>query len=235
MSKPRISCVMPTRNRGKIIGETIKSIIDQTFKEWELIVVDDHSGIFDNTEKVIKTFNDSRIIYQKLNDENGIGISSARNYGNIIAKSDIIAVGDSDDIYYKYRFEETIKSFGTNKADLVYGDIEVWQMRDNIIRTRSEDYKAREFDFEKFKQYDYIPHPTVAYKRKIALDFPYNSFFRRAEDYDLLARLAEHNFKFHFVNKPFVKYREHKGSISHQKNLLFDYTEIVKKNRGWIK
>ncbi len=61
MKKPKISCVMPCRNRQSIIGETIQSIIDQTFSDWELIIIDDHSDPDDDTEKVVKKFNDPRI------------------------------------------------------------------------------------------------------------------------------------------------------------------------------
>ena len=231
---PVISCVMPTRNRDDLIGETIKSIIDQTFKDWELIIIDDHSGYFDRTENIVRSFNDPRIIYQKLTDENGIGIVAARNFGNMLAKAEYIAVADSDDIYYDCRFKETAEAFHGQGADIVYGDMEIWDSEKKQICKRSERYKTRKLDLECFKKYDYIPHPTVAYKRKIVLDFPYNSFYCRAEDYDLLARLAVNNFKFHFVDKLFVKYREHKGSISHQKNLNFNYAEMVKKSRGWI-
>lgn len=233
--KPIISCVMPTRNRHKLIQDAIRSIVNQTFKEWELIVVDDHSNMLDNTKNVIDSFKDDRIVYKKLSDENGIGIAAARNFGNILARGEFIAVADSDDEYYDYRFEETLKAFKNNNADIVYGDIEIWDYEKKLKIPRSEKYEVRAFDREYLKKYDYIPHPTLAYKKKIVLDFPYSSFYYRAEDYDLLARLAEYNFKFCFVNKPFVKYREHKNSITHKKNLNFDYTEMVKKNRGWIK
>ena len=233
MIKPKISFVMPTRNRDNLIGESIESIIKQTVSDWELIVIDDHSNPSDKTEKVIKSFSDERIKYFKLEDENGKGISAARNYGNMMAESEYLAVADSDDICFPGRSEETLTAFKKEKCDIVYGEIQVWDPETGDIRDRSLKYKARDFDLEHFKKYDYIPHPTVAYKRQIALDFPYNSFFRRAEDYDFLARVARYNYKFHFINEPLVKYREHKKSVMHEKLVKFNYPEIVQQNRGW--
>lgn len=231
---PKISCIMPCRNRDYLIGESIQSIVDQTFADWELIVVDDHSSPEDTTEEVIRSFNDGRIKYHKLEDENGIGISAARNFGNIVASGEIIAVADSDDLYYPERFELTVKAFNENKCDLAYGDIEIWDPKTSKIGRRGINNRARKFDLDQFKRYDYIPHPTVAYKRQVGLDFPYNSFFRRAEDYDLLARLAQHGYKFFFIDRCLVKYREHEGSVTREKLLKFDYSEIVRKNRGWL-
>ncbi|TSC93695.1 MAG: family 2 glycosyl transferase [Candidatus Berkelbacteria bacterium Athens1014_28] len=230
---PKISCVMPCRDRDKIIGESIKTIINQTFNDWELIIVDDHSSSEDNTGEVIKSFNDNRIKYFRLEDENGIGISAARNFGNIVATGEIIAIADSDDIYDPKRFELTANAFEENDCDLVYGDIKAWNPETGEIGDRGVEYKVRKFDLNHFKEYDYIPHPTVAFKRQIGLDFPYNSFFRRAEDYDFLARLVQHGFKFYFIDHPLVKYRQHKSSITHEKLLKFNYSEIARKNRGW--
>jgi len=84
MKKPKISCVMPCRNREQIIGETIQSIIDQTFRDWELVIIDDHSDSEDKTEEVVKGFKDPRIRFYRLDDKYGKAISSARNFGNIL-------------------------------------------------------------------------------------------------------------------------------------------------------
>jgi glycosyltransferase involved in cell wall biosynthesis len=217
-----------------MIGESIKSIIDQSFADWELLIIDDHSSADDKTEEVVKSFTDDRIKYFKLEDENGIGISSARNFGTVISTGEIIVVADSDDLYDKKRFELTVEMFNKSGCDLVYGDIEKWDPETGKIGDRGAEYRVRDFDLGHFKKYDYIPHPTVAYKRQIGLDFPYNSFFRRAEDYDFLARLVQHGYKFFFINSVLVRYREHKGSVTHEKSLKFDYSEIARKNRGWL-
>lgn len=222
----KISCVMPTRNREKTIVEAIQSIVDQTETDWELIIVDDHSDKDDKTELLTSSFSDKRIKYFKLKDENGIGIAAARNFGNAIAKADFIAVMDSDDIAYPERFELLLETMKKTKADVCYGDINYWYPESDKI----EYYKSRPFNLADFKRYDFIPHGSSCYKRDIAIRYPYNSFFKKAEDYDFFARLYADNFKFEYINKPLIKYRKHPDSITAKKDEEIDYPQIVKQN-----
>lgn len=108
---PKVSCVMPTRDRGTMIADAITSIVEQTIDDWELIIVDDHSKEGDNTKEVAESFKDKRIKYYKLPDENGIGIPAARNFGTMMAKSEYIAVVDSDDICYPDRLKLSLEKF----------------------------------------------------------------------------------------------------------------------------
>lgn len=231
---PEISCVMPTRNRANFIGETIESIINQTFTDWELIIVDDHSDVVDNTEKIVSKFKNNKINYFRLPDANGIGIASARNFGTMMAKGKYIAVTDSDDICYPDRLELTIQEFKKKKTDLVYSDIDMWYEDSGRVVKRSGNYSARVFDLNYFKKFDFIPHPTVAYQRIVALDFPYNSYFRRAEDYDFISRLYKYGFKFSFIPKSLVKYRIHENSITMLKSDGIHYSQKVRESREWI-
>ena len=97
---PFISIIIPTFNRAIIIESTIKSVLNQNFKDWELIIVDD--GSTDNTKQVIGTFEDPRIkyIYQE-NAERG----AARNNGVKQSKGDYVFFLDSDDIIYPNHLE----------------------------------------------------------------------------------------------------------------------------------
>ena len=223
---------MPCRDRGDLISETIDSLISQTMKDWELIIVDDHSSSGDNTEEVVKKFNDDRIFYIKLDGKYGKGIASARNFGNVLALSEYIAVVDSDDINYPERLELTLKELEKG-ADVVYGDIDLWFVETGEIKKR-EKCQPCKFDLEKFKDGDFIPNMTVAYKKSIAMDFPYNTFFRIAEDYDFLTRVAVAGYKFKFIDKVLVKARMHSSSITGKKDFEFNYGRVVKFNRGWI-
>lgn len=225
---PKISCVMPTRNRDDLIGETIQSIIHQTMTDWELIVVDDHSEKGDRTEEVIKSFNDPRIKYFKLNDISGIGIACARNFGSVMASADYIAVMDSDDLCYDYRFELTLEKFAKINPDILYGDFDIWIPETGEIKKRVGDYAPRDFDIDYIKKFNYIPHGTVTYKREIAYNFPYNSFFEIAEDYELYLRLISQGKKFVYINRPLIKRRVHQGSITKRKKFAFNYAEVAR-------
>lgn len=226
---PRISCVLPTKNRDDLIKNSVESIILQTEKDWELIVVDDHSSADDKTKETIESLGDQRIKYFKLSDENGTGIACARNFGNAMATSQIIAVMDSDDHSYPKRFEWSLDALKKDSCDIVYGDIDYWYPDENKI----ERYHSRQFNLEDFKKFDFIPHPASSYRKQIAIDFPYNSFYRRAEDYDFFARLYIHKFNFKYLKEVFLKYRKHSGSITIEKNELFNYPNKVRESRGW--
>jgi len=230
---PKISFVMPYRNRDHLIRESIQSIIDQTEKEWELIVVNDHSNDNDKTEEIIKYFNDKRIKHYKLKDENGLGIAAARNFGNQMAISEIIAVMDSDDVAYPERVKLTLAEFEKGNVDVVYAKIKMWNSKTGKTEDRPENFKARDFNLSDFKTHDFIPHGTSAYKRKLALEFPYNSFFCMAEDYDMFSRMHTHGYKFSFIDEYFMKYRIHDQQVMSRAEFSFKYALLVIENRGW--
>lgn len=100
-----VSIIMPAYNTGEYIKKSINSVIDQTYKNWELLVIDDCST--DNTEEVIKSFNDERIIYLKNKENSGIAVS--RNNGIKEAKGRWIAFLDSDDSWKENKLEKQIR------------------------------------------------------------------------------------------------------------------------------
>lgn len=225
--KPLISFVMPTRDRGNIIGESIQSLIEQNISDWELIVVNDHGNSEDRTKEVIDKFNDDRIKYFELEDTNGTGIAAARNFGNRMATADIVAVCDSDDLNYPERANLTLEKFKSTDCDFVYAKISVWNPETGELKERGGDYAEKEFNFQEMLKADYVPHPTCAYKKYLSYDFPYNSFFQVAEDYDLIMRMANYNYKFCFIDKPLVKYRSHDASAMKKRNFKFSYGTII--------
>jgi len=223
---------MPARNRGKIINESVQSIIDQTENNWELIIIDDHSDPGDKTKEVVNSFHDSRIKYFRLDDKYGRGIAAARNFGIIQASSDLIAITDSDDINYPERLELSIKQLSAG-ADLVFARIDLWDPETGEIKLREDKLKAGPFDFERFKTDNFIPNPTVAVKKQWLLDFPYNSFFQVGEDYDFFSRIIEYGAKFEFIDKSLAKYRVHEKSIMKSGDFEINFGQIVKHNRKW--
>ena len=231
----KISIVTPTRDRDDLISETIESVIKQTEKDWQLIIVDDHSSAEDETEKVIKSFADKRILYFKLTDENGKGIVAARNFGIMLAKTELVTFLDSDDICYPERIELTLEAFAKESPDLTYGDLKRWDPETGEVTDQLPEFQPQKFDFKRFCEVDYILMSTVTTKRSILLEYPFNSFFRRAEDYDLLMRLAKRGYKFHYIDHPLIKYRRHEGSITKEKKMLFNYGRMVKNNYQVVK
>jgi len=227
-----LSLVMPTKNRAHLIGETIQTIFQQTFKDWELVIVDDNST--DKTLKVVKKFQDQRISYYKLPSRLGGGPAIARNFGNLLAKTEIIVVVDSDDLNYPERLDITYDFFQKNpETDLFYAHADVWEIEKNLRRERRLPFTP--FSIEEFKKVDFIPHPTVAYRKKTILEFPYNPIFLFAEDYDMISRMAIAGKKIGYVNKKVVTQRFHPGRLSEDRTTQEKFAKLVRVTRDWEK
>ena len=144
---PLISIIIPTFNRAHIIGETLDSILAQTYPYWECIIIDD--GSIDDSEEVIGEYvkNDGRFQYYNRPKEIIKGLTSCRNYGYSLCKGDFVSWFDSDDLYFKYALETYINLFSEN-TDVVVAKLEKVDLKtgnkisQNKIRSNNtiEDY-----------------------------------------------------------------------------------------------
>lgn len=112
-----ISIVVPTYNRANVIHKSIDSILNQTYKDFELIIVDD--GSKDNTEQVVKEYHDDRIKYVR-NESEKHGPSSARNIGIKHSTGQYIAFNDSDDEWHQDKLEKQIEFLKKTRADVTF-------------------------------------------------------------------------------------------------------------------
>ena len=115
-----ISIVIPTYNHGTYLKRALQSVLDQTYLNWEAIVIDNHST--DDTAEIMTNFNDQRIKYLKIHN-NGV-IAASRNAGINIAKGEWIAFLDSDDWWTEDKLEICFKNIN-DEIDLVYHDLEI--------------------------------------------------------------------------------------------------------------
>ena len=122
---PKVSVIIPTYNRAHLIGRAIKSVINQTYQDFEIIVVDD--GSTDNTEEIVKSFNDPRIRY--IRHEKNKGEAAARNTGIEAAKGKYIAFQDSDDEWLPEKLYKHMMIFkkAKKKIGVVYSGF--WKIR----------------------------------------------------------------------------------------------------------
>ena len=118
----KVTVIIPTYNRADKIEKSIKSVLDQTYEDFTLIVVDDCSK--DNTEEVVAGISDERIIYHRL--DTNMGAAGARNEGAKLAQTEFIAFEDSDDIWLPDKLEKQVEYMENNPdAGLVYGKMRV--------------------------------------------------------------------------------------------------------------
>lgn len=110
-----VSVIIPTYNRAKVLSESIRSVLDQTCSDLELLVIDD--GSTDNTDDLIRSFSDKRLVYLKQLHQ---GACAARNLGIEKSRGDYVAFNDSDDIWEKNKLQKQLDFLQKQQADLVY-------------------------------------------------------------------------------------------------------------------
>ena len=127
-SNPTVSVIISTYNRAHLIGRAIQSVLDQTYQDFEIIVVDDAST--DNTEEVVSNFDDERIRYIRLKENSGTS-ATPRNTAIKIARGKYIAFQDSDDEWLPEKLKKQIRLFETvfSKVGIIYTDM--WRINKN--------------------------------------------------------------------------------------------------------
>ena len=126
-NKPLVSIVIPTYNRANLIKMSINSILNQIYKNYEIIVVDD--GFTDNTKEVIERFNEEKIKYYKHKINKGA--AAAMNTGIKHSKGDFVAFQGSDDKWLPEKLEKEMKAFekSTRKVGVVYAGL--WYIKND--------------------------------------------------------------------------------------------------------
>ncbi len=182
---------MPCYNAENFLAYSIESILCQTFKDFELIIIDDCST--DSSPDIIKSYleRDRRIIY--LRNEKNSGVAASLNRGILYAHGEYIARMDADDISEPERLERQASFMNENPDCIVCGaDIIIIDEKNNKIGSRT--YCRTDDDIKKnILRMSPFAHPSVIMRRKILIKnkFLYTEDFPRAEDYDLWLRMAD--------------------------------------------
>jgi len=221
--KPKISFVIPVHNGVPFMARTIDTLRAQTLKDIEIIVVDDGSS--DGLYELMKYYTniDNRIRYFWLTDNKGA--ARCRNYGNKKAQADIICVTDCGDAYPK------------DKARLVYNyfkkhpDIDVFSTGvtctdhfGNEVYTQT----SKPFTGKKGEKPS-ISHPTAAYRKWIALKWPYRETSKATDQYEaFFLTLARNGIKFGATNKIYLRKLQMDG-YKHYRDLA-EARRVKKKN-----
>ena len=212
-SLPLVSVIMPNFNGDKYIFDAITSILEQSFNDFELIIIDD--GSTDRSVEIIKSFSDQRIIL--VRGEENLGIVRRLNEGADLAQGAYIARMDSDDIAHPERFQRQVEILETSHVAFVgcnYSVIDAVgsRVRDVILpETSQQIYMA-------FPRRCPFVHGSVMFKR--------NLFFKAGgyqvspvEDYHLWLRFAREHVEFYNIQEVLYSYRVHVNSLSSRSHL----------------
>lgn len=225
MEKGLVSVIMPTYNRAYIILRAVKSVLRQTYREWELLIIDD--GSVDETEAVISGQKDERIRYLKL--KKNMGACYARNQGLASVKGEYIAFLDSDNVWEKNYLEERLAAlkkaprnvggvFGYTRMIRNHKTLSVFPSENlgkKIAQSRTNTFLIKQMLFD-----NVIDTNTIVLRRGCAEKVSgFCEELRRLQDWEYFFRiLYESGYMLKFAEDCLVRNYLGKDSISHRSN-----------------
>ena len=220
-----IPVIIPTYNRAHLIKRSVESVLNQTYKNLELIIVDD--GSTDNTKEVIDSINDGRIVYIKQENQ---GACAARNHGIDIAKGEYIAFHDSDDVWHLDKLEKQLNTLKQHNADVV--SCKMFVFGNLIKRIWPKNFK------EGFLQNHSLPlgisTQTLIGKTEIFLNNKFDLEMPRFQEFELLLRIQKKH-SIYCIDKPLFDYYVQKDSISRNPEKILKAWEIIlERNKDFL-
>ncbi len=205
MNMPIISIIMPVYNSSQYIREAIDSIRQQTFADFELIVVDD--GSIDNSVSIVNSYDDKRIRLL-LNEHDFIG---SLNLGVLEARGKYIARMDADDVMLADRLQKQVDYMEQHPEIHICGSwTEVFGAEEGIIRTAT----YHEEIVSTMLLHNAMIHPSVMIRKSVLENNLYQTGYPCAEDYKLWTELASKGFRFANIPEVLLKYRRSANQVT---------------------
>lgn len=213
MNKPSFSIVIPTYNSSKTISETILSVLNQNYKNFEIIIVDD--GSTDNTVKIVKSIIDRRIRVFKIKRSGGP--AKPRNYGIKKSKSNWICFLDSDDFWKKNKLYVLSKLINKKNFDILCHNEYILKLNKKRIIAKYGPFK-KNFYKDLLINGNLLSTSATMIRKKFLikknLKFNESKKFVSVEDYDLWMLFAKKKAKFLFIPNILGTYTIHNRGIS---------------------
>lgn len=206
---PLVSVSMPAFNSERYIAEAIKSVLAQTYQNFELIIVDD--GSTDRTREIIESFTDPRII--KVYSDRNRGLITTRNRIAQLAKGKYLALLDADDQAFPNRLALQVTYLENNHADLCGADH--WTLNQVSGQLKSSKQRHSNADIHALLSVcSPVCNPAMMGHLDIFRQFPYKASYLHAEDYCLWTEIALAGYRFANIKKKLITYRLHSTQTS---------------------
>lgn len=222
---PTVSVIIPTYNRAHVLGRSIQSVLNQTYQDFELIVVDDGSS--DNTEEVVRNFNDIRIKY--IRHDKNRGLSAARNTGIKAARGQYIALNDDDDEWLPHHLEKSVSAFrkASPQIGVVYsgylnreGGRETYVSAPKTARIETNVHAS-------LLRGNFVGVGTAVMRREcFAKAGLFDECCPSAEDWEFWLRVAKY-YHFKYIDEPTVIKNETPGSLLSDTGRLIKGFELI--------
>ncbi len=222
MNPPFFSIIIPTYNRAGFIGKTIRSLLNQSHHDFEIIVVDD--GSTDNTGEIVKSITDNRIRYfKKENAERG----AARNFGTKKARGNYVNFFDSDDLAYPNHLEEAYQLISSNNyPEIIALGYDIKNEQGKIIRKRTPFKNIN----KQLIEGNLLSCNGVFIKKDIALQYPFSEIreLSASEDYLLWLQLAaRYTFFFNNISTSAIIEHNDRSVLEINKEKLIQRKELM--------
>lgn len=214
-----VSVIIPAYNRGWIIKEAIDSVLAQTYKMYELIVVDD--GSTDETSGILDLYGNKIRVIRQANR----GVSAARNRGIIYSNGSLIALLDSDDLWFPEKLDEQVSFFNNNPNALICQTQEIWVRNGKRVNPGNRHRKLSGMIFKPSLSLCLVSPSAVMFRKEILnLVGFFDEDLPACEDYDLWLRVSS-RYPVYLIDKPLiVKRGGHSDQLS--RNPMLDKYRI---------
>lgn len=209
----KVSIILPTYNSEKFIIETLDSIKSQTYKNFELIIIDDNS--YDDTVSLIRKFieENKSIDINFIEKTENTGVAVSRNIGIDKSKGRYISFIDSDDLWKEDKIEKQIEFSKKNNYGFIYNSIEIINEKSEVIKTKRK--------IKKVVNYNTLLKKTVIATSSVFIDMKKIGYFqmpllRSGQDYATWLILLRNNNAYG-ISEPLTQYRRSNSSLSSNK------------------
>lgn len=218
-NKTLVSIIMPAYNCERFIAEAIRSVLAQTYTEWELLIVDDCST--DKTAEVVASFHDPRIHYQR--NEQNMGAALTRNKAIREAKGRYIAFLDADDTWLPEKLEKQIAFMQAQKAAMSYTPYYIISPDTDVARVRS---CPKSINYRQLTRWNRIGCLTVIYDSEQIGEIQLPDI-RKRNDYALWLTITRKGITAYRYDEPLARYRSHNGLTKGNKLSFLKYHYIL--------
>ena len=205
--KPTVSITLCCYNSERYLAETIRSVAAQTYRDWELVIIND--GSKDSTDAIVQQFIRDGLPIVYHNQKNA-GLAAARNKALELSRGDFIALIDHDDLWHPRKLELQMPLFADPKVAVVYAGAEVINGQGEFVReyiARSE--MARGDVLDRLFLGQFSPCSSLVFRRSAIDDVGFfQPQYKITEEYDLLLRMSE-RYQFDYIDQALMKWRVH--------------------------
>lgn len=220
-----VSIVMNCHNGQKFLDESVKSVLKQSYQNWELIFFNNFSK--DKSEKMIKRFNDKRIKYFKSNIF--LKLYNARNLAIKKCKGEYVCFLDTDDLWNKNKLQTQVNYIVKTNCEILYSKYTILnEINDTKYLNKKYNLPAGSVTQNFLNDYP-LGILTVIIKKKIFQKIKFNKRYQIIGDFDFFIRASE-NYIIHVINKSLASYRHHSDNLSNKKRDLY-----LQEFKYWLK